>query len=67
MTTSVRFDRLETDRLIMRRWEESDRAPFAKLNADPETMRFFPNLLDRAASDALLAVSQPRRRVVGHS
>jgi len=32
---SERFDRLETDRLIMRRWQESDRAPFADLNADP--------------------------------
>ena len=39
------FDRLETERLIMRRWQESDRAPFADLNADPETMRFFPNTL----------------------
>ena len=54
MTTSVRFDRLETERLIMRRWQESDRAPFAELNADPETMRFFPNTLDRAASNAVI-------------
>src|ERR1022692_1900951 len=37
--TSERFDRLETERLIMRRWQESDRAPFADLNTDPETMR----------------------------
>ena len=42
MKTSHRFDWLETERLIMRRWQESDRAPFADLNADPETMRFFP-------------------------
>ena len=60
MTTSVRFDRLETDRLIMRRWQESDRAPFAELNADPEVMRFFPNLLDRAASDALIEMIETR-------
>jgi RimJ/RimL family protein N-acetyltransferase len=37
----------------MRRWLESDRAPFAALNADPQTMRFFPQTLDREASDAL--------------
>src|ERR1035438_2347 len=60
MTTGVRFDRLETERLIMRRWQESDRAPFAELNADPETMRFFPNTLDRAASDAMIEMIKTR-------
>ena len=54
MTKSARFDRLETERLIMRRWRESDRAPFAELNADPQTMRFFAGPLDRAASDAVI-------------
>ena len=38
----------------MRRWREDDRAPFAAMNADPEVMRYFPALLDRAASDALV-------------
>lgn len=38
----------------MRRWRESDREPFADLNADPRTMVYFPELLDRAASDALV-------------
>jgi RimJ/RimL family protein N-acetyltransferase len=47
MTQPVRFDAIRTDRLVMRRWLESDRAPFAVLNADPETMRFFPRTLDR--------------------
>ena len=53
MTESARFDAIRTDRLLLRRWLESDRAPFAVLNADPEMMRFFPQTLDRAASDAL--------------
>ncbi|WP_326824758.1 GNAT family N-acetyltransferase [Streptosporangium sp. NBC_01756] len=60
MTTSARFDRMETERLIMRRWQESDRASFAELNADPETMRFFPNTLDRAASDAMIEMIETR-------
>lgn len=38
----------------MRRWRESDREPFAALNADPETMRYFPAVFDRAASDAFV-------------
>jgi RimJ/RimL family protein N-acetyltransferase len=58
--TGVRFDRLQTGRLVMRRWQESDRAPFAELNADPETTRFFPATLDRAASDALIESFEAR-------
>jgi RimJ/RimL family protein N-acetyltransferase len=50
-----RYDRLQTERLIMRRWQESDKEPFAALNGDPETMQYFPSTLDRPASDALLA------------
>ncbi len=53
MTGPARFDTIRTDRLLMRRWLESDREPFAALNADPETMVYFPELLDRPASDAL--------------
>ena len=38
----------------MRRWRESDRDPFAALNADPVVMRHFPVALSRAESDALV-------------
>jgi RimJ/RimL family protein N-acetyltransferase len=48
------FDAIQTDRLLMRRWLESDREPFAALNGDPETMLYFPATLDRAASDAFV-------------
>ncbi|NEO83509.1 MAG: GNAT family N-acetyltransferase [Spirulina sp. SIO3F2] len=44
---------LTTDRLRLRQWQPSDRAPFAQLNADPQVMQFFPQVLDRAGSDAL--------------
>jgi RimJ/RimL family protein N-acetyltransferase len=54
VTEKPRFDELHTDRLLMRRWRESDRGPFAALNGDPETLKFFPVTLDRAASDALV-------------
>jgi RimJ/RimL family protein N-acetyltransferase len=49
-----RFETMTTDRLLMRRWREADREPFAALNADPEVMRHFPAPLDRAGSDALV-------------
>lgn len=44
---------IETERLILRPWRESDLVPFAALNADPEVMEFFPDTLSRADSDAL--------------
>lgn len=52
MSRPARFDTIRTDRLLMRRWIESDREPFAALNADPDTMLYFPETLDRGASDA---------------
>ncbi|MCG2806352.1 GNAT family N-acetyltransferase [Propionicimonas sp.] len=45
---------IQTERLLMRRWRDSDRAPFAALNADPEVMRYFPAPLDRGGSDQLI-------------
>ena len=30
---------LRTERLLRRPWRDSDRAPFAAMNSDPETMR----------------------------
>lgn len=46
--------RLRTRRLLLRRWQTGDRAPFAALNADAEVMEHFPAVLDRAGSDALV-------------
>jgi RimJ/RimL family protein N-acetyltransferase len=45
---------LSTARLILRRWRDADREPFARLSADPEVMRHFARPLDRAASDAFV-------------
>lgn len=44
---------LNTNRLHLRQWRDSDKGPFAMLKADPEVMKFFPSLLDRSASDAM--------------
>ena len=50
--------RLVTERLVLRRWRESDVAAFAKLNADPEVMRYFARTYD---------VDETRERVVSWS
>ncbi|WP_193163812.1 GNAT family N-acetyltransferase [Microbulbifer hainanensis] len=42
----------QTARLQLRQWRDSDRAPFAAMNADARVMEFFPALLSRAESDA---------------
>ena len=46
------MDEIRTDRLVLRQWEPQDREPFAALNADPHTMRFFPTTFTREQSDA---------------
>lgn len=46
---------LRTERLVLRRWTDSDLPRFAELNADPEVMRYFPAALTRAQSDELAA------------
>src|SRR5215475_8646687 len=44
----------ETKRLLLRSWEETDRAPFAKMNADAQVMRYFPSVLTADERDAYL-------------
>jgi RimJ/RimL family protein N-acetyltransferase len=46
---------LRTERLLLRRWHESDRLPFQAINADPRVMEHFPAPLTPAESDALMA------------
>jgi RimJ/RimL family protein N-acetyltransferase len=45
---------LETERLLLRRWREADKEPFAGMNADPRVMEYMPGLLSREQSDALV-------------
>jgi RimJ/RimL family protein N-acetyltransferase len=45
---------LTTKRLVLRAWRDSDREPFAGLNADPRVMRHFPATLTRDESDDLV-------------
>ncbi|HUB07578.1 MAG TPA: GNAT family N-acetyltransferase [Myxococcales bacterium] len=44
---------LRTERLLLRPWRESDRGPFAVMNADPLVMEHFPRPLTREESDEL--------------
>ncbi|HWD97857.1 MAG TPA: GNAT family N-acetyltransferase [Bryobacteraceae bacterium] len=42
---------IETDRLLLRRWRDADRGPFAAMNADSRVMEFYPRTLSREESD----------------
>jgi RimJ/RimL family protein N-acetyltransferase len=47
--------RLETERLILRRWKSTDAEPYSKLNSDPAVMEFMTKRLSREESDAQIA------------
>lgn len=44
--------KLETERLILRPWEDRDRAPFAAIVGDPHVMRFYTSTRGRAAAES---------------
>ncbi len=54
---------LRTDRLVLRPWCDEDLIPWAALNADPETMRYFPAPLTRSQSDRFV---ESMRRSLAH-
>jgi len=43
---------IETKRIRLRRWQEKDKAPFAKMNTDPAVMTYLGPALSREKSDA---------------
>ncbi len=45
---------LATPRLILRRWRQEDRLPFARLNVDPAVMEFFPARLSAEETDRFI-------------
>ncbi|MGH6997828.1 MAG: GNAT family N-acetyltransferase, partial [Phenylobacterium sp.] len=42
---------IETERLILRRWKDSDRPAFAQICADPEVMQWLGGVLTRQQAD----------------
>ncbi|WP_030254745.1 MULTISPECIES: GNAT family N-acetyltransferase [Streptomyces] len=49
------MNELRTERLLIRRWRESDLAPWAAMNADPEVREHLGDPLTRERSDASVA------------
>ena len=45
---------MRTVRLVLRHWQNSDRLPFARLNADAQVMEFLPSILSEQESNSLV-------------
>lgn len=43
---------MESERLLLRRWRDSDRPLFARMNADPRVMEFLPAILSEQESNS---------------
>jgi len=56
---------IKTERLLLRRWREEDREPFAEMMADPEFNRYMPGPFDRAVSDGMFDRNQERIESTG--
>jgi RimJ/RimL family protein N-acetyltransferase len=56
---------LETERLILRQWQDADRDDYYAMNADPEVRRFFPSTQTREESDSSL--DNIRRHLATHN
>jgi RimJ/RimL family protein N-acetyltransferase len=52
--TGQLIPRISTERLLLREWQRQDRAPFARMNADPRVAEHVGSPLDRAESEALV-------------
>jgi RimJ/RimL family protein N-acetyltransferase len=51
---------IETDCLILRRWQLGDIEPCCQLNTDPRVMEFFPAILSRAETEAMISTIEER-------
>jgi len=49
----VQVIEVETDRLKLRQWKESDSPFFAEMNSDPVVMEYYPSVMSKAESDEM--------------
>jgi len=54
----ARIVELETDRLRLRQWKDSDFPIFAEMNADPIVMEYYPSTLKKQESDEVAKTFQ---------
>ena len=57
---------IETPRLILRRWKDSDRPAFAAICADPEVMQWLGGVMTREQADARIDRVEATFDALGH-
>lgn len=57
---------IETPRMILREWKDSDRDHFARINRDPLIMEHLPRILDEKTSNRLVDRFQKHFREYGY-
>ncbi|MEE9336046.1 MAG: GNAT family N-acetyltransferase [Granulosicoccaceae bacterium] len=57
----------ETERLVLRRWKDSDRKPFAQMNANPKVMEYFSRLRTLEESENMIELCNSRIEEHGFS
>jgi RimJ/RimL family protein N-acetyltransferase len=57
---------IETDRLILRPWEDRDHAPLAAIQGDPTVRRYFPALMTPEAVTTDIALHTARKAEFGY-
>ncbi len=57
---------LETERLRLREWRDTDRVPFHAINTDPRVMKFLGPLMTLEDIDALIARLRKMQAELGH-
>jgi RimJ/RimL family protein N-acetyltransferase len=58
---------IETERLILRRWRDADREPYAAMSADPQVMDWLGRApMTRAESDAQIDRFEAQFETLGH-
>lgn len=65
MKNSTVTNQLETERLILRPWQDSDFPSFQAMNADPKVMAFFPDTLSESESRSLFTAIQQKMQEYG--
>ncbi len=53
MNAMTKNANLKTERLVLRQWREDDLELFARMNADPRVMEYFPATLSKEESDQM--------------
>lgn len=57
---------IETERLLLRDWKETDKPEFSLINGNPHVMRYFPGCLTPEESDRFVARIVAELKACGH-